>query len=1018
MNQVRHALPTGHILMDYRLERILGAGGFGITYLATDGNLKRHFAIKEYFPFNLTTREGTIVAPLPDAAEEYERGLRDFILEAQTLARFHHPNIVSVARIFEANNTAYMVLDYEQGESFKEWLRESHSRIQQMEIDTIAARLLDALERVHADGTLHRDIAPDNIFIRDGDGSPVLLDFGAARQALHARSRSVSAIVKPGYSPQEQYSSQTDRQGPWTDIYSLGATLYRAISGFVPQDASDRVLEDTLEPLSGMNLKGYRPTFLAAIDWALELSPRDRPQSVAEWRPVLLGTAPAPAKSPSHVIASAPRSRWRMGLIAVVLLGMLTASAGATAYYFRQRISLLLQSTEQDLAQSNKAMEQARASSVETRKQISDLESGRDAEIDSLSGSIEASQGRINRLEQQLRQTQGEALNRSMAEQHDYQEKASELRNQITEEQARATQLEAEQAKARNTLNERIRQLEARLRQEEAETERAVREADTLRRKSDSESRQFAGIELAVVGPPGDYLVRGVAPTSAFNTAVSKGDTVRSISINGAAIPVSDKEALSAAERGLDACDLFVAEVVSGSASRSVTIRLPQDFAASSPTSPRVLGDLGLTVGTPPRPVSMLGAGRGRIVIISVSDGSIGQKAGLKSGDLILQIAGTSGVTIAELEWQITTQRATGGTINLSVLRNCATQSIAVHFANPVQKPRWFGLSLSTGSGGGVRVDDIANSSPFFGGGLSIGDEVVRVTDSTRTFDVTDPASFVRATTENLCGKVTLTIIGNGRWGRTLQIDPEMGRAPRTFRLATLGLDLAEARDGVRFQVRSIDNAHDAIEATGIRVDDMLRSIGTRTGRGIGLMTDQEQKLVIANGASIAIERGCMPMRLEIPPQFTRYINYDLVGETFNTLDVSDSSACEAACSDDNSCHAYTFDAWNRKCYLKNSFSTLQLNARSTSGTIRGMPAPIRSGATVVFEYFNKKGFPGTGFVLRYSESREQCQAICSDYERCIAFNFRSSVSQCELFDQVGEYFTEPGTRAGAKRQN
>lgn len=329
MAATRSALHEGYILGDYRIERVLGAGGFGITYLARDAALKRLFAIKEYCPHDLSKREGTTVYPFTDVRDDYERGLNDFIKEAQTLARFHHRNIVGVARIFEANNTAYMVLNFEEGSSLKEWLKNRETKPSQQEVDAIAGPLLDALELIHADNTLHRDIAPDNIYIRK-DGSPVLLDFGSARQALTMRSRSVSAIVKAGYSPQEQYSTRAANQGPWTDIYALSATLFRMLIGETPPEASDRTIEDHYEPLTARKLKDYRATMLAAIDWGLALRPKDRPQIVSEWRGPLLQNKPIPANAVklagSSGQAAAPKSK--VGAIAAAAVVALLAVGG------------------------------------------------------------------------------------------------------------------------------------------------------------------------------------------------------------------------------------------------------------------------------------------------------------------------------------------------------------------------------------------------------------------------------------------------------------------------------------------------------------------------------------------------------------------------------------------------------------------------------------------------------------------------------------------------------------------
>jgi serine/threonine protein kinase len=295
------ALPDGTELVgDFRIKRVLGAGGFGITYLADETALARLVTIKEYFPADLAARQQNQSA-LPrsqDVAGDYQWGLDRFIEEAQVLARFDHPNIVRVHRYFRANNTAYMVLHFEEGGSFKSWLKGLKRAPRQAELDRMIAPMLDALEIIHKDNFLHRDIAPDNIMVRK-DGSPVLIDFGSARGHIAAHSRTVSALVKPGYSPYEQYATTTSSQGPWTDIYALGATLYHAITGKRPPDAPSRVVDDEYVPAREAALGSYRSGFLAAIDQALKVEVDERPQSVAQWRGALL--APDEKREPGKL---------------------------------------------------------------------------------------------------------------------------------------------------------------------------------------------------------------------------------------------------------------------------------------------------------------------------------------------------------------------------------------------------------------------------------------------------------------------------------------------------------------------------------------------------------------------------------------------------------------------------------------------------------------------------------------------------------------------------------------------
>ncbi|MBX9590419.1 MAG: serine/threonine protein kinase [Hyphomonadaceae bacterium] len=302
------ALPEGTELVgDYRIKRVLGAGGFGITYLADEKALARLVTIKEYFPADFAARRATNASPRSqEVAGDYQWGLDRFIDEAQTLARFDHPNIVRVHRYFRANNTAYMVLHFEEGGSFKSWLKGLRRAPRQAELDTMVAPLLDALEIIHRANFLHRDIAPDNIMVRK-DGSPVLIDFGSARGQIASHSRTVSALVKPGYSPYEQYATTSSSQGPWTDIYALGATLYHAIAGKRPPDAPSRVVSDEYVKAAEAALSAYRSGFLGAIDKALQLEVGERPQSIAQWRGDLFATEPK--RSPGRLGLRLPIAR-------------------------------------------------------------------------------------------------------------------------------------------------------------------------------------------------------------------------------------------------------------------------------------------------------------------------------------------------------------------------------------------------------------------------------------------------------------------------------------------------------------------------------------------------------------------------------------------------------------------------------------------------------------------------------------------------------------------------------------
>ena len=302
----KQALPPGFRLGAYHVARVLGVGGFGVTYLCEHTGLAVQVAVKEYLPNEIAVREGTEVHPKSAGDREgFEWGLGRFLDEARTLARFEHPNMVRVRDCFEANHTAYIVMDYEDGEPL-DALLQRHGTLTEAQLHRVLLPVVDGLRQVHAAGFLHRDIKPANIFVRRSDESPVLLDFGSARQALGRRSRSVTAIASAGYSPPEQYESD-GHQGAWTDIYALSALCYRAITGDAPLEATRRQSQllrtqtDPLPKLAEVGRKGYSPAFLEAVDQGLRVIEAERPQSLDQWLAVTDGSAAANAPAASRL---------------------------------------------------------------------------------------------------------------------------------------------------------------------------------------------------------------------------------------------------------------------------------------------------------------------------------------------------------------------------------------------------------------------------------------------------------------------------------------------------------------------------------------------------------------------------------------------------------------------------------------------------------------------------------------------------------------------------------------------
>ena len=279
-----HALPPGTRFEEYRLDAVLGAGGFGITYRAYDAHLDMFVAIKEYLPgeFAARTEASTVVPKSNTDAQDYHWGLTRFLDEARTLARFNHPHLNRVLRFFESNGTAYMVLEYIQGETLADRLsREPY--LEEAALQRLLDEILSGLAVMHEAGYVHRDIKPGNLMLREEDGSAVVLDFGAARQAVGQRSKPITSILTPGYAPVEQYDGKVDRVGPWTDIYALGMVAYRCISGMGDSELPDAVARMLAHTRGDVGLlpavesgKGrYKPKLLEAIDWAIEVDEAD-----------------------------------------------------------------------------------------------------------------------------------------------------------------------------------------------------------------------------------------------------------------------------------------------------------------------------------------------------------------------------------------------------------------------------------------------------------------------------------------------------------------------------------------------------------------------------------------------------------------------------------------------------------------------------------------------------------------------------------------------------------------------
>ncbi|KOC88093.1 serine/threonine protein kinase [Winslowiella iniecta] len=281
---VPHALPVGYRFNEFEIQQVIGGGGFGIVYRAWDHQLKRNIAIKEFMPASLAVRndEMKLVLRSDRFSKTFQAGLNSFIQEARLLAQFNHPNLLHVLRFWVQNDTAYMGTQYYSGTTLSLMQAEHPELIDENWIRSLLSPLFGAINIIHQAGYLHRDISLDNIQIQE-DMTPVLLDFGSARKTISNLSDETETMLKPGFAPIEQYSDNNEsEQGPWTDIYALGAVLHTLITGSPPPVSVVRSIEDSYQPLAERRPAGYSLPMLHAIDCALALKPEERPQSTEQ----------------------------------------------------------------------------------------------------------------------------------------------------------------------------------------------------------------------------------------------------------------------------------------------------------------------------------------------------------------------------------------------------------------------------------------------------------------------------------------------------------------------------------------------------------------------------------------------------------------------------------------------------------------------------------------------------------------------------------------------------------------
>jgi serine/threonine protein kinase len=293
--QANQPLAEGTQLQKYRIDRVLAVGGFSFVYLARDEK-DAPVAIKEYLPATLALRvNGNSHPHVPtdfptDDEARFRVGMKCFVDEAGALARLEHPNVVRVLDFFRANDTVYLVMRYERGRSLHEHIKSQRGPLEELWVRNTFAQLLDGLREVHKEKLLHLDIKPANVYLRE-DGSPLLIDFGAARQTLSAEGMKLPPAYTPGFAAPEMHAKR-ELLGPWSDIYSVGATMYACFGAAAPQRADERLEQDLLVPASKAFAGKYAAELLKIADWCLQLDHLRRPQSVLALQKALLGEEP------------------------------------------------------------------------------------------------------------------------------------------------------------------------------------------------------------------------------------------------------------------------------------------------------------------------------------------------------------------------------------------------------------------------------------------------------------------------------------------------------------------------------------------------------------------------------------------------------------------------------------------------------------------------------------------------------------------------------------------------------
>jgi len=518
-------LPAGTLLHGYEIHAVLGQGAFGITYLGRDPTLGRAVAIKEYLPTSLALREGgfTVRPRSLEIAEDFAWGRERFLEEARTLARLEDaPAVVRVLDFVEANGTAYMIMALARGETLEQRIKRQ-GPLSAVDVERLLFPLLDGLEQVHATGFLHRDIKPANIIL-DSSGRPVLIDFGASRAAMIGRSMMLTAVFTPGYAAAEQITSA--KQGPWTDIYALSATLYHAISGSVPPSAFERVLEDEYRPSSALKPPGFAPALLAGIDAGLAPRAADRPQSIAEWRPMFRGDASAEnaptivmrrnAPSPRRARPAPAKGRRSLlwgGALGLAVLLVAAAYVGGSKLLGTAAVQTM---TSDELSQALQERRRVEALAAEKTKleedaraqAMADAEAKRKADAD-----LATAQAQRRKAEEELAKLKADIEARQQADSQRREEAAAAAQRAL-DEAARKNKAEAEMAALRQAHEAEKAKAAAEAAAAQAADEQAKRQAEeaaAATRQAEEDARRKAEAEAEAMRRADEALARAQA---------------------------------------------------------------------------------------------------------------------------------------------------------------------------------------------------------------------------------------------------------------------------------------------------------------------------------------------------------------------------------------------------------------------------------------------------------------------------------------------------------------------------